>query len=203
MKFEEYVMSFLPDTHVILGIKLKHLSLGHYLLMRRLDVGYATDTEAKVGFSDFVLALLICSMTYEEFIAYLERPDFIKRLKKESRNMCKVIKKEDGFNLFDKMKNFEIYLKEGTKMPLYWEGDNTSDKKSGAHWSQTLFTTAVSELGYTRTQALNVPLVQLFNDFYKFAESSGAVSLMQPDEEDQIKETIETAKKESQTACKI
>lgn len=190
MKFEEYVKSFLPDTHVILGIKLKHLSLGHYLLMRRLDVGYATDTTAKVGFADFVLALLICSMTYEDFIDYLEHPKFLKRLKKESRNMCKVVKREKGFNLFDKMKLFEIYLKEGTKMPLYWEGEHVSDKKSGAHWSQTLFTTAVSELGYSRSEALNVPLVQLFNDFYKFAESNGAVELMRPDEEDAIKETI-------------
>jgi len=192
MKFEEYVKSFLPNRYVILGVKLKPLSLGHYILMRRLEVAYATDTQSSVAFSDFVLALLICSMTYEEFVDYLDRPDFIKNLQRESKNMTKVIKRDKTFNLFDKMSMFQNYLKEGTKTPLYWEGDNQSNTTSGAHWSQTLFTTAVSELGYTRSQALNVPLIQLFNDFFKYGEAQGAVQLMTEADEESVAELEKT-----------
>lgn len=187
MKFDAYVKSFLPDKFVILGVRLKPLSLGHYMLMKRLNVGYATDTEAKVGFEDFVLALLICGQTYEEFCEFLERDDLIKALEREAKAMKRRINKEQNFNLFSKMGMFQKYLEEGTQMPLYWEGDNKSEKESGAHWSQTLFTTAVSELGYTRTQALNVPLVQLFNDFFKYAESNGAIELMREEEEELVK----------------
>lgn len=171
--------------------------------MKRFDVGYATDdTNARVGWDDFVLALLICSMSYEDFINLINNrtPDgkqgkcrllwwkddqyyFLNWLKRQDRLLCKRIKAEKHFNFVIKMKQFSKYLEEGTQMPLYWEGENTSNKRSGAHWSQTVFTTAISNLGYTRSEALNTPLVQLFNDFFKWGESQGAVELMSEQEE--------------------
>lgn len=207
MKFKAYAESFLPERYVILGIELKPLSLGHYLLMRRFDVGYATDADkSSVGWDDFVMGLLICSMTHEQFIDLLNnkvdgkqakcrwlwwRDDhnyFMRYLKRQSKLLKQRIKKEKGFNLLSKMGLFNYYIRRGTIMPKYWEGDHASDKESGAHWSQIIFTSAISDLGYTRSEALNIPLTQLFNDFFRFAESQGAIELMRDDEEELVEE---------------
>lgn len=204
--FSDYAESFVPKRYVILGVELKPLSLGHYLLMRKFGSNFATDEDgATVGYDDFMLSLVICSMSYNEFLDFIDNKEygrpvkkwyapwcvdnnyFINTLKKQGKKLAKRIKKEkiSMNDLKAKMDMFVQYLKEGTETPKYWDGENEG-KESGAHWSQSVFTTAISELNYTRNEALNTPLRQLFNDFFKYAESQGSVQLMSASELKQI-----------------
>lgn len=206
MTLNNYVESFLPERYTILGIELKELSLGHYFLMRRFNVGYACDNDTNVGWDDFVVALLICSMSYNDFVDLMNnrvggkpakhkwlywldnQKHFISFLTHNGRLLKKRINKDKHFNMLVALKQFSQYLDNSTKMPKYWDKEESNTSNSGAHWSQTIFTTAISDLGYTRDEALNVPLRQLFNDFFKFAESQGAIELMTEDEEQEIAE---------------
>lgn len=176
--------------------------------MKHYGCGFATDEDStKVGYDDLLLALVICSMTYQDFLDFINnrkngkqvmlwyapwKPNydyFYNTLRKEGRKLKARIQREnlDMDGLKAKMKLFMAYLKEGTKVPKYWESED-GGKESGAHWSQSVFTAAISELGYTRAEALNTPLRQVFNDFFKYAESQGGLELMKAEEEQLIGE---------------
>ena len=209
MRFADYAESFAPSSWVILGCSLKPLSLGHFFLLRSMDSPFVMEGEAvSAGWDDFVVALCVCHFSFEEFNNFaanrntytgkpvrlwyapwkMDENYFRKQLRKAGKDLYKRVKAEklDIKGIKEKMKIFQDYLIEGTTTPKYWETDNSNSAESGAHWSQAIFTTAISELNYTRTEALNTPLRQLFNDFFKWAESQGSITLMKESEEELI-----------------
>jgi hypothetical protein len=66
-----YANAVIREGFTILGLPLRDFSLGHWLLMRRFACGFAED-EAKRSpqelIADFILAVVICSLTYEDFL---------------------------------------------------------------------------------------------------------------------------------------
>jgi hypothetical protein len=95
------------------------------------------------------------------------------------------------------MQSFANYIQTQTASPTYVETEMASKNNnlpSGTHWSQVLFSTAVSSMGYTRSQALNTPLKQLFSDFYRFAEANGTLRMLTTQEEKEINELMELQK---------
>lgn len=186
MKFEAYANSCVPTKWTILGLTLKPLSLGHYILMRRLGCRYSADEDTSVDISDLIIGVLICSMSYEEFISFMDDEDFEKEIRKWGKTFTKQVKKDKTFNLYDKFKLFKDYIIDGTQMPLYWEGENVG-KASGSHWSLNVHNVLVGELGFTNSEALNMPLTQAFAHYFRYLETQGTVEIMRNNEEELIK----------------
>jgi hypothetical protein len=86
-----------------------------------------------------------------------------------------------SFSLFSK------YLEDGRKMPFYWT-TRDDEKASGSHWSLSLFNVLVGKLGYSSSDALNIPLSKAFYEYAKYAESEGAIELFENEEEEMVKE---------------
>lgn len=186
MKFETYAKNCIPTKWTILGLTLKSLSLGHYILMRRLGCRYASDENTEVDIGDLILGVLICSMSYEEFLEFMDDKNFTKEIAKWGKHCKKKIKKDKNFNLFEKFVMFRKYLNEGIETPLYWEGENAQGKSSGCHWALNLHNVLVGELGFTNTETLNMPLTLAFSHFFRYLESNGVIELMKDDEENLV-----------------
>lgn len=209
MRFEAYASACIPDTYTVLGLRLKPLSLGHYLLMRRYGCAYSSDVETDIGFSDLVTAVLICSMTFEECVDFFALPKVpffsMENLKTFGQawylsnklggagyeirmwgnTFAKQIRRRKGFNILNEAKTFQKYIMEGSQMPFYYDGDNKTDKPSGAHWSVALHSFLLTK--YSESEALNIPLRQAFIQYCKWAEEQGAIELFQDYEEDLLK----------------
>ncbi len=87
------------------------------------------------------------------------------------------------FDLKSKAALFQKYLTANSTSPKYWiirEGK----EESGGHWAHNVLVTLTGELGFTRSEALNMPLREALMHFYKHAESLGIVRLMTADEID-------------------
>jgi hypothetical protein len=153
--------------------------------MRRLGCGYASDEDTNVDISDLIIGVLICSMPYDDFVKFMDDEGFEKEIQKWGKTFRKQVKKDKSFNLIEKFKLFKNYITDGTRMPQYWEGDSPG-KPSGSHWSLCVHNVLVGELGFTNTEALNMPLTQAFAHFFRFLENQGAVELMKEHEEDII-----------------
>lgn len=210
MKFTDYAIACYPDEVNILGLQLKPFCLGHYILMRRFECNYAAEGESQLDFGDFLLGLVICSMTYEENIQFFnQKPipfcslDNFKSCgfgwyisKKMGRAFWEVLcwghkvkkmsKRDKTFNIYSKIQQFNKYITEGQRMPMYFEL-NKNNAPSNSHWSTSLKITMMGELGYTESQVLNTPLVQLFAEYCRYAESQGAIELMSDYEEELAK----------------
>jgi len=207
MRFEEYASACYPGHTTILGLTLKPFSLGHYILMKRFGCAYAAEGESKLDFGDFLLGLIICSKTYEENVEFWNAPpvafwslENIKSFgvawymsKRAGRvfwdvyswgkQLKRLIKKDKRFNIFASIERFNKYITDGQKLPLFFELDSKS-APSNAHWSTSLKITMMGEIGYTESQVYNTPLVQLFAEYCKYAESQGAIELMSDGEEE-------------------
>jgi hypothetical protein len=208
MRFEAYASACIPDTYTVLGLRLKNLSLGHYLLMKRYGCAYASDVETDIGFSDLVTAVLICSMTFEEALDFFDLPSVpffsFENLKTFGKawylskklggagyeirlwgdSFLKQIRKRKEFNIISETKTFQKYITEGSQMPYYYDGDNKADKPSGAHWSLALHSFLLTK--YSESEALNLPLRLAFIQYCKWGEENGAIELFQDYEEDMI-----------------
>lgn len=187
MKFEAYAETCIPTKWTILGLTLKPLSLGHYILMKRLGCRYASDEDGvKIDISDLILGTLICSMSYSEFVEFMDDKDFEKEVRKWGKTFTKQVKKDKHFNIFEKFVLFKDYITDGTRMPLFWEGENSSGKPSGSHWSLNIHNVLIGELGFSNEEALNMPLTQVFAHYLRYLESQGAVEIMKDFEEDMV-----------------
>lgn len=185
-----YAKAAIPEPFQILGLRLKPFCIGHYLHMSRFNVAFVSDEDEPATFNDLVLGVLICSKTYEEFLEFLNQPDTEEQITKWGQE-CQL------FDMAEKVALFSKYIADGSVMPKFWEEE--SGRPSGAHWTQSVKLILTSELGYTNSEAINLPLPQAFLDFFKFCEGKGTVRLLT---EAEI-EMIEAAKKQQEAPCPV
>lgn len=69
-----YYHARLPEPTTILGLKLRPFSLGHLLLLHRINSYFVGDDE-NLTYEDLALSVLICSQRYAEAVAIFDDPD--------------------------------------------------------------------------------------------------------------------------------
>jgi hypothetical protein len=184
-QLDSYVKSLIPEPYIILGIELKPLCLGHIFLMKRFECGFASeDPNYTGGIDDLLLGLSICSRTYEEFIEFIRDIDKFQEWSREwGLAIKKQIKKEKPFDLFSRFQLFKDYLKAGIIIPKYWENENSDDdRETGTHWTQTVLHVLMSDIGYSQSEALNIPVSRALHEYFRYLEKNGAVTLMTDDD---------------------
>ena len=189
MAIPSYISSLVPEPLRVMGVDLRPLSLGHYILMLRFGCRYAGDEEIDVGLEemgDLLLGLMICKRTYEEFLEWIYSEKWATDMAEYGKSVDKWIKQNpDKFDLLSVISLFQGYLKNGSKTPLVEPIQTTrisSGTKSGAHWSQVILTVLTGQLGYSKTEALNMPLSQAFYDYYKYCENNNMCKIIGDDE---------------------
>jgi hypothetical protein len=209
-----YSQACVPEPTTVFGVTLRPFCLGAYLLLRRFNncfgsdepragLGLEGETPADAVIKDLIPAVCICSMTYEEFLRALhENIKTIKVLDEKGtlvtheipfdRYMAdwgRYIKKgirAGAIDSIDAYANFKKHIQDSFKVPQFWdEAKQSTGAGSGSNWAETLKYLLVSELGYTESQALNMPLAKAFADNIKFLEARGLVRLMSESEIEQ------------------
>ncbi len=194
-----------PEPYRILGLRLKPFSLGHFLILSRHGCSFVAPGAATATRQDLVFACLICSMDYDEFnewqgqspmtiwkqfktflsFVVLGHPLLGLKLAKEcSATNADIIEWGNKVGVFDlpsKVALFQKYLAEHSASPKYWI-EKPNAEEGGSHWSQNVLLTLTGELGFSQSQALNMPLREALLHFFKHAETLGVVKLMSEDE---------------------
>ena len=194
----------LPEPYRILGLKLRPFSLGHYVILSRHGSAFVAEQEGRATREDLIFAVLVCSMSFEEFNEWIDSgplpwrqkalavfrfitsrsslAELLLALRRSAAeyHVARWGRQVGVFDLAEKAALFKRYVDEHSALPKYWE--EKESKPSGGHWSQAVFLTLTGELGFTATQAWNMGLREAFLHFFKHAESIGAVRLMSPEE---------------------
>lgn len=174
-----YVAAAIPEPFQILGLRLKPLCLGHYFLLERFENAFVSNKDAVATFDDLIMGVLICSMTYEEFMEFLFQSDFEEQVFQWGKK-CGV------FDLAEKCRLFHEYITKGSEQPIVFY-EQEQGAPTGAHWGELLKLVLTGELGYTSSEALNLPLTQALHEFYKNAENKGIVTIAREDEVEAVK----------------
>ncbi len=60
----DYGAAVFPDRHRVAGVELKQLTLGHALLLKRLDSPFGAEEEVELKHEQTLLAVYVCSMDW-------------------------------------------------------------------------------------------------------------------------------------------
>ena len=190
----------LPKPYRVLGLRLRPFSLGHYMILRRHGCAFVADDKSDATRDDLVFACLVCSMTFDEFDAWIQqgRVRWIERLRSllsfsateikvaflGSQAQLDVVRwgRKVGslWSFKPKAELFMRYLADNAEMPKYWiekEGPG-----GGAHWAQTALNVLTGELHLTRKEALEMPLREALLHCCAHGEAMGTLRLMTPEE---------------------
>ena len=184
-----YFQAAIPEPFRILGLKLKPLSLGRYLLLRRFNCAFVAEEEASAGVPDLLLGLVICSMRVDEFLAAAESHRLARDIRRWGRRVCprawisclpivgRWWRKNHACDALEKMRLFQRYIQLGSVVPKYWD-EGRDQRMSGSHWSHGVEVCLRGELGWSQEEINEAPLTKALADYFKFAENQGLVRLM-------------------------
>ena len=188
-----YFQAAIPEPFRILGLALKPLSLGRYRLLKRFGCGFVADGNEEVGIADLLLGLVICTHRVDEFMELVTSLRLNREVKTWARKISplpflsripvlgKWWRKGHSFNVIEKMMLFKRYIEEGSVVPKYWD-ETENPKTSGAHWSLAVEIALRGELGWSGEEINELPLTKALEDYFKWAENQGLVSLMTEEE---------------------
>jgi hypothetical protein len=194
-----YFSAAIPEPFRILGLRLKPLSLGRYLILRRFNCAFVDDEEAQAGIPDLLLGLVVCSMRVDEFLAAAESGTLQRDIRKWGRKVCplawvsllpwvgKFWRKNHAGDALGKINLFRQYIARGSEIPAYWD-EGASKRGIGGHWTQAVELTLRGELGWTKEEIDEQPLSKALWDYFKWLEGNGAIRLMSDQELKMIQE---------------
>lgn len=187
-----YSNAILPKKFTICGVELKPFSMGHLMLLEHTGNPIVDLNIQKVSLNDsiyyFFHALLICALDYEDNLKIFDdSSEYDKYAKTFITNLYKNMEVDKHWNVVDKLLLFEKYISYYMDMPLYTEeGTGDTGIPSGSDWKQNLFL-IFKKLGYTDKEILNMNFKQLFYIWSSYAESEGAIKVMNKFDIQQLK----------------
>lgn len=124
----------IPDPFTVLGVRLRPLSLGHLLILRKIGSAFF-DPDAKPNLGELGVAVTICSKTYEDGLAFLDDPQAMEKLTRWGKRITNQTGAKGWFrrlykpvNVIEAFEFFSKYLDEGLKSPSYtYEADKSKE----------------------------------------------------------------------------
>lgn len=121
----DFYAAQIPEPRWCLGFKLRPLSLGHLIILRRLGNTFICGGE--LGFEELATAVLVCANTYEEALAYVDDPalsrfmsKWYRRLSGRDRILTRLgLQKPLPVDFQEESRTFGKYLREGQEGPTY------------------------------------------------------------------------------------
>ena len=182
MDDSKYFNSVIPVPWTILGIRLLPLSIGHLTILHSLHSPFVTDEKA-VTIGDLVLAVVICSRTYEEGIKALDSDDLGKQVEKWGKQLrgrgrwFGWFRKPIEINWPEKLKMFSDYMSDHLKAPDY-SYDPSKSREVKCPIYQMIRVTLLHEMNLTESEVLNRPYAQAMWDYITLKTIQGQVNLI-------------------------
>lgn len=151
-----YFEAALPEPRRVMGVELKPLTLGHRLILNRVDCAFVCGGE--ITFADLILGVAICSRDYAGALRFL-RPGLAERLWLRWRGLLTWLAVKRGYNLPEAAIAFGRYIEDSCRMPHFKFDENDKAKPVRAP-ADAVLKVALIEMGYTPSEALNLPYGQ-------------------------------------------
>lgn len=176
----------LPDTSIVLGLPLRPLSLGHLILLSRMQSPFVVGGER--NWANLSASVLICAQTYEEGVASLDDPDMDRFMRKWhdkitgndrwSVRLC--LKSPNVLNLFLECSAFQEYLDANTKGPNF-SYDPNKFRPLNCPSEQIIKIALMRDLHFTESEVLNRSWLLCLWDYTTLRTLAGQVDMVDDD----------------------
>lgn len=198
------------DAPLLLGVKLRPLSLGHVIHMQEQECIFISPVKVQMLTqedkrdlldnlqlitNELIVALTICSLTYDDFNALCENHLWVEDRKayitmqeymSEWSETVKQLGDKGEVNIVQSVQLFNRYLDEGYKMPdcenISRGEERLNESPNSVDWITTLVETITSEKSVTVKEVIDQPLKLTFLQFFKLGERQGAIHFVSEEE---------------------
>jgi hypothetical protein len=190
---EEFYSVAIPEQRQLLGLPLRPLSLGHLILLHRVQSAFVCD--GITDYQELAVAALICSLTYEDGIEAIKDPSTPKLLKRLGERITGIrdwrvrigIRKARVIDLPANVAAFSSYMREGSSIPHY--SYTPGDFKSvDCPQVQIIKVTLMRDLHISESDLMDRSWAMCLWDYVTLRALKGEVSLVARDEINQAAE---------------
>lgn len=151
-----FLHAILPERVVVLRLPLCRYSVGHEILLRRINSPFL---QPKLPGTEALLPHLftnvyICSMPYAEAVDSIESPELELEFRAWRRRLGR------RYDLHQAIASFAEYLRDGSTWPEFTRRKRKGFEflRTGSSWPAVLLTALMAELHFSLEAALNCPL---------------------------------------------
>ncbi len=182
----DYGAAVFPDRFRVAGVKLRQLTLGHALLLKRLDSPFTDESEQQATHEHTLLAAFVCSMDWRKAAKLVN-----------SRWLRLWMKWKLAWRLDNPLQDIADamrYFRSAWKCPQTFRGDGCrSSGVRGTENVQILLAHQRRQFGKTLEQAMDTPVSIAIMDRLESAEENGSIRIWSSVHDSQA-ETIEKLK---------
>jgi hypothetical protein len=188
--FKSFTDRVATITPTVLCYRLLPFSLGHSLNLKAVkskfitgeynsfcDINHIAEKliTDKDLIAEFVVALLVCSNTYDDFKEEIGNGLIVNTIKELVKDI-----ENNKYNLLFSIHTFANYLKDGTNAPLYeLTGDSQNNITSTpVDTEEAIVSTLMENTNYTRNECWNLPLTETLSAYLLYAHKVGSVELI-------------------------
>lgn len=182
---DDYLKAAFPDRHTVLAVPLRDYSLGHELLLERVNSPFVRPGVATAA--DLFIALAICSRPFEEAADLLNAADFPEWLDGFTRAAMKSASRPARWWQVQTPLRVEHYIaafaryvaaaKHGPGLDWRREEGASEVMTLGSHPLHVIKITLMAELHFTEREALSLPYALAHWNYVTFFECKGKASL--------------------------
>lgn len=196
----EFYAQAVPEPCHVLGLRLLPLSLGHVILLQRIDSAFVTDAQRDTNaWEELAIAVAICSQPYREALAMLEdRQGTAKAMALWAQKLTRTTwrdrllrRKAVTIDLHGQWQAFSDYLKANTKVPHYSYNPDDMREVSCPH-VQLVKCSLQRSFGFSDETMLDRSWSQCLWDYVTLKALDGQVQMT---DRDVIKEAQEAAER--------
>lgn len=182
MDDRSYVDAAVPEPFTVLGLRLRPLSIGHILLLHRLESPFVVADSPPITIGDLAIACLICSKTFAEGVALLDDESLPRSLHQWGlyttnqhgwRRFCPWLYRQ--IDLKSKMDLFSDYLKYHFETPTYSVEDGKARGINAPAW-QVIRVVLLSKTNLTETEIFDRPYRLCIADFLTLRAIEGQLN---------------------------
>lgn len=164
---EQYRTLTLPLPYRVLGQRLLPLTIGHMLILDRLDIWDVRSPE------NLILAVTVCSQPAEDYERFFTswRAVLARLWTRKARRIL-----SDPVQFEERARLFREYIEENTEWPEYTSSSDTGSD-SIIPFAQSLRVTMISKLGYRPEDVNGTPYKQAVWDYLTYCEQEGGITI--------------------------
>jgi hypothetical protein len=169
---QAYASAILPDPCALCGVRLAPLTLGHMLLLHRVESPFVTGARYP-GAGDLLLAIILCSQPWETSARQWADGQLPRRIRRLRLKAAITLRRSHT----QAVQAFQAYIDEGTRGPETWT-NRDNPRTPGAPWLQSVALVQQIHLHKTESAAWATPVAQALWDQAAWAESQGHLQIM-------------------------
>lgn len=193
-----FYQAAIPDAWEILGVKLKPFSLGHVVLLHRIDSPFVNGTISGIPtFDDLALSVLICSEDYQTSLQCLDYPFLSRVLRRWADQLTGMnhwwvragLRKAKTIDFVQTAVEFTNYIREHSKIPDY--DFNPADfREMHCPEVQVVKVTLMREMGFSESEIMDRGWGHCLWDYVTLRALDGKVKMIDAEVK---KEALNTA----------